>query len=440
MTSILMTSNRQLHSDTLHSDTVLSDTAGAAELPRRRGEQGFSLVELLVGMAIMVEVLVVVLLLFDVNARVSRVETQIADLQQSQRIGQRDIVRLSRMAGRGNLPTQWAITHQDNVGAGTTIGANNVVTGTDILTIRGVFTSPIYQVNNLDSGSFSLTGTSLQIRVNSYSPAGIPQPLDSIADALNPSSGSPRPEAMVLVSPVDAGIYAVLELQTGGSVINAFDVNGDGSIAPDEKQAVLSFSTNAGSGTYNAQYSAMSTGGAFPAALSATAFIGILEEYRFYIRDDSGALGESSKLSRARFYPNTNAAHDADANNLRIDIADNVLDLQVALGLDVDEDGEIDESPSNKSVDEWRFNDPNDQTSAASWLTAGGAFPDLFAISVTTLVKSDRPDRGYMAAPIQQIENNVYSEPATPANQQEELERSHRRRQMQSIVDLRNLG
>jgi hypothetical protein len=40
------------------------------------------------------------------------------------------------------------------------------------------------------------------------------------------------------------------------------------------------------------------------------------------------------ELVRARLYPNTNVAYDRDPANLAEVIADNVLDLQVALGVD----------------------------------------------------------------------------------------------------------
>ena len=72
-------------------------------------ERGFSLMELIVGLFVMAEVLVVVLLLFDVNNKISRVQTSVSDIQQSQRIAQHDIGRFARMAGRGGLPRSVAI-------------------------------------------------------------------------------------------------------------------------------------------------------------------------------------------------------------------------------------------------------------------------------------------------------------------------------------------
>src|SRR5205823_5422359 len=40
------------------------------------------------------------------------------------------------------------------------------------------------------------------------------------------------------------------------------------------------------------------------------------------------------KLSRARVYPNTQTPWSDDDTNWKVDIADNIFDLQVALGLD----------------------------------------------------------------------------------------------------------
>src|SRR6185295_14622889 len=67
-------------------------------------QAGFTLVEMLIALAITAMILVGVLFTFDFSSRVARAQTYVADMQQSLRIGQDDVVRLVRMAGRGNLP------------------------------------------------------------------------------------------------------------------------------------------------------------------------------------------------------------------------------------------------------------------------------------------------------------------------------------------------
>ena len=118
--------------------------------PLNPNESGFSLIEMIVGLAIFAQVLVAAFVLFDVNTRVSRVQTEVAELQQSQRIANYDLLRTTRMAGRGGLNANVAVGVQNNVN-NVQIGANNVLNGSDILTVRGVFTESVYVING-DSG------------------------------------------------------------------------------------------------------------------------------------------------------------------------------------------------------------------------------------------------------------------------------------------------
>src|SRR3990172_2039961 len=97
---------------------------------RRPSEAGFSLLQLMVALLVLTQILVAVLVLFDSLNRTSRVQTQVADMQQSLRIAQYDVLRLLRMAGRGGLqanlvPTAiapalfgTAIDIRENAGAG----------------------------------------------------------------------------------------------------------------------------------------------------------------------------------------------------------------------------------------------------------------------------------------------------------------------------------
>lgn len=406
-------------------------------------EAGFSLIELIIASAVMAEVLVIALLLFDVNGRVSRVQTEIADLQQSQRVAQNTVARLTRMAGRGGLNRASAIAVADNVATGTQVGGQDVAEETDVLTVRGVFSTPIMQVDSANPAAFSFssatqTGT---LQVDSLSPSMfIPQPLDDLKDMLDRN----LPVALILVSAVNDAIYAVVEV-TGGSWSTP-DVNGDGTA---DLRGVLNFTANTGSGTHTADYVPLSsTGSVFPPNLTNVGFAGVIEEYRYYIRDDQTVTGGlSSKLSRAQFYPGTNTffpvipsstttpIDTTDDANTRVDIADNVLDLQVALAIDLNNNGDIDENPADLTTDEWMANDPGDDLTTAGWATNR-----LFSARVSTLTRTDRPDAGYMSGPLTTIENRDYSEPAAPTNQQDQNDRAHRRRTLQTVVDLRNIG
>jgi hypothetical protein len=189
------------------------------------------MVELLVGLGIMVGVLLGVLALFDLSSKVARVQMNVADMQQSLRISQHLLVQDVRTAGRGPLPlvqfpnlpyagqllpTGIAVSLQNDTPANTSLGTPacacaRLVEGTDALSIRGVFNSPVYQINPA-SGAFQINspndGTLL---LSNFSPTGVPQDLQPIKEAiLNAQGGDPEP--LLLVGAVDASLYAVVEI------------------------------------------------------------------------------------------------------------------------------------------------------------------------------------------------------------------------------------
>ena len=81
--------------------------------PPASRQSGFSLIELLIGMLIALEILVVALTVFDVHNRMARLQLQITDMQQSLRVAQYDMVRTTRMAGRGGLPADFRVDPDD---------------------------------------------------------------------------------------------------------------------------------------------------------------------------------------------------------------------------------------------------------------------------------------------------------------------------------------
>ena len=407
---------------------------------RVHGEEGYTLIELAIASAVMAEVMVIVLLLFDVNTRVSRVQIELADLQQSQRVAQNTMTRIVRMAGRGGLQRNAAIVVTDNVPTSTAIGGQDVIDETDILTVRGVFSTPIIQIDSSNPAAFTFGGSAGTLQVDSLSPGiFIAQPLDDLKDMLDRN----LPIGMILVSAVNDLTYAVVEIT--GSSWSTPDINGDGT---NDLRGVLNFSGVSGTGTHNASYLPLSsTGSIFPPNLTNVGFAGVIEEYRYYIRDDQTLTGgQSTKLSRAQFFPGTNAVfpvipsnpatpiNPADDSNGRVDIADNVLDLQIALAIDLNNDGDIDENPASLDIDEWMLNDENDNLANPGWVNR------LFQARITTLVRTDRPDPGYMDEAIVGVENRDYSEPAAPTNTADQRDRAHRRRTLQSVADLRNIG
>lgn len=402
---------------------------------------GYTLVELLVSMTVFVGILVAVLTMFNFNYKLARVQTHVADMQQSLRIAQHDLVRMVRMTGRGGLPRGTlplgqAISVQSNVPVNTLIGAAgtpDVLAGTDILTIRGVFSTPYFQINPA-GGNFTLDNpaapTSGTVRIQDPNPqTGVRQDLTELAAGIE--AATPIAEPLLLVSPLDDSIFAVVEIDPGGSTVERLggvitSVTVDFDIVP--KYLPLS-------------------GGAFPPTLQNVAFVGVLEEYRYYVRETYAIAGDPTselvpRLTVARFFPGTNNAYAGSNTNLMVDLADNILDFQVVLGVDTDDDDEIDENVANPENDEWLYNHPDDDDTEARWDTVPGSpgvVPDLFYVRLTTLGRTDRPDFKYVSPPIDQIEDHDLSEPVTPVSLADLQRRRYRRWQLQTVVDLRNI-
>jgi hypothetical protein len=424
-----------------------------------RGESGFTLVELAVSLLVTVEVLVAVLLLFDFSNRVSRVQTHIADLQQSMRAADEEMERSVRMAGRGGLPmtaptlTTGAVRVIDDVPVNSTIGGPGtpeIVTGSDVLVVRGVFSTPIYQINKMAANGFVLLtaggaptsdpalAARGRLRIEQISPTGVPQNRQALVDL----KARGIPDALILVNGANAALFAVVQFDPANS-------------DPDNGDIAFIIRGGGGAGDLTAQYRALSTGGDFPAALDKVSYVGILEEYRYYVRrDDAGP-----RLSRARVFPNTDTPYGpgaaGDPANWQSDVADNVLDLQLALGFDssfqvapagggaagpltLKEDaatGSISESADGAN-DDWLYNSPNDVPANPAWVTA-----PLYYVRWSLLARTARRDPGYEAPVLTRIENRTYAaaDPLNRANAANGTERMYRRRIIQTVVNLRNL-
>lgn len=392
-------------------------------------EAGFTLVEMLVATLLSSVLILGILAVFEANSRVSRVQSDLADMQQAQRVGQHEMVRYARMAGRGGLPRGTlplgiSLQVRNNVGTTEYISPGDnttpaVLDATDVLTLRGVLSGSVYQISYASPGTFTYDSTSGTgtIRVVDPTVTSIPQDLEDVITAINDG----RPEAMILVSPLSDAVYSVVELDPGNSSVNsATDVT-------------IAFTTQ---GTLAAQYNALSPSGVFSNELgqSGAAYMGILEEYRYYIEELRIGADLETQLSRARVYPNTENLYPED-NTWSTVIATDVHDLQLAIGIDEDGDGLARDGLTDTTVtanaDEWLFNDAADNVNDAKWNTAPLAY-----LRITTLAVAPRDDRQYEAPALQSIEDRSYSGSYLNTSDW----RKRRRRSVDTWVDLRNLG
>ncbi len=401
--------------------------------PTPTGKAGFTLIEVLFAMLISILLIVGVYNLFELNARISRVQTDVAEMQQGQRVAQHDLARIMQMAGRGGvplgiLPNGQALEILDDAAGDAHInpdddGTPEVLDGTDVLIVRGVFSAPIFQ-SPIDvgtaitfDGASPSESTAGSFVLTSPTNSGIPQDLSAVIEAVEEG----RPEALMIVSNLGDNIFAVVELDPANSIVD------------DPTNPTIAFKISGGEHTD--QYMALTPGGVFPANLNAYAHIGLLEEYRYFVRELRADGELIPSLSRARTYPGTQAPWNGEEANWAVDMVDNVLDLQLALGIDADGDGVVADGFAHEGgdpvTDEWLYNVGADDDAEPQW--AAGR---LMYLRATSLVRSERNDRGFVAPAIDRLENHDYSDSAF----NEEPENWFRRRTVTTTVDLRNAG
>ena len=432
----------------------------AATPPRQRG---FTLIEVVVATLITVEVILAALALFDFHNRLARVQGQVTDMQQSLRVAQYEMVKLTREAGRGGLP---AVLHAGKVNqAYGAVGVRNNVTssadaialgfsnspkavdGTDILIVRGAFTLPIFTLDPSGPGRFVLTGgtgtpataTAGSVIVCALTPTNIAQDITPLIAAVSAANSAAQVEPLILVGSRSDVDFAVVELNPASSVVNANQPTCPASASfPNGIRIAFNITGDANASAFQ-QLGAVTTTTGLPPLMSAGATLGVLEEYRYYIRKDTtlNALGDPvMHLSRARMYPGTETPYYNDPTNLQVDVADNLLDLQVALGVDLNGDGLITEGgtgvPPSKlpptTTDEWIYNIAGDPT-----------FPvasPLLEVRINTIATTGKPDPAYQGPKLTQVEDHAYVATDFPNTFHG---RCYRHRLLTTVVGLRNL-
>jgi type II secretory pathway pseudopilin PulG len=425
---------------------MTTTTTSTARHARRAAIAGFTLLEMVIVLGLVLAVTATTLLLFDHSGKVARSQTFVAEMQDALRKGQHEMIRMARMAGRGGLPLGTlprgiALSVENNTpdtGDRAWIAVGDptspaVLAGTDVLVVRGVIATPVYQSAPLAS-DFALddpvSPTAGTLRLFDPHPSsGIPQDLGELIDAIE---GDPHP-ALLLVGPLD--VWTVVEIDVAAS-----------DLAGSPQQITLAFTVGRVDGSSVADQYAKLSGG-FPAELHNVSHVGLLEEHRFYVREEYERNGDEEslmvpRLAELRFYPNTELPHPANSD-FNAEIADNILDLQVTWGVDVDGDGTVEEGldDDTRDDDEWLFNVAGDVDAAGEPMVPGAWNPastTLHYLRITTLARTDRPDLGYQADVLATIEDRDYSQPPNDRFNQT-AERHFRRRQLQTVVDMRNL-
>lgn len=355
-------------------------------------QRGFSLVELLVSVALLAVVMIGFLSLFDTSARISKAQSARADVQENIRYVLAQIVRLSRMPGAGGVPAlvpassprrMAAIDVLDNVGTGgvtpPTFGTRTPITGTDVLTLRGAFDGLVLDLNTAGAAyAFDDGSNTGSVTVPPLSFAGDSQAevVTQIADALAQKHWLPVmfTQGGVDNDPLDEGrsrmvaryAMAILDNHTTGSQIFGFHAK---QWSNDEEEAFLDL--NVGGKT------------AYPTAWGAADMLrmSVIDEVTFYVAADDDGIP-----TLYQFDPTTGT---------NLPVASDIVDLQVALGCDRNRDGLFTEN-GVAGGDEWLFNVAGESLADNG---PGGTIPMIGYLSdlrVTLTGRIPVPDRSYV--------------------------------------------
>jgi hypothetical protein len=353
------------------------------------------------------------------------------------------------MVGRGGLPRrtdgivdndqgQLRVIEVKQQVADMQIGTEDVVDGTDVLTVRGALRSPVFRVDAADPAAFVIAGNTATLQIDEWTTSAFRQPLGSLHALYNEGTGTTTPEAILLVGSQGDTVFAVVEMTEIEFSTVTLDVQNQ---SRQVDRARLTLSINANAGGHAEDYLEIGDpSGNFPPNLTTVSFASVIEEYQFFVREDFTIPGDvtsqpSPKLARARVFPGTDPP-ELHPDGV-IDIADNVFDLQVALGIDLDGNGRIDVedgggTPLDPIADEWMWNAPVEDDSL-TWNSSS-----LQHVRLTIAGQAQTADRTYVSPALTSIENHVYDEPTDPSGG-ELVSRRHRRRSLQSTIDLRNL-
>ena len=344
----------------------------------RRRTAGFTLIEMIVVVLLLSIAMLGILAVFDASARINKSEQDVADAQGAVRYGLYQMTRAIRMAGAGGLyVTQAVLNHRDpqltgitlvnsvdgdsfdNVETGTTVtdlqgNAVPVRPGTDMIEVRGVLDSPLLAFDDDNAnGCQSVAGTcvgAVNVDVKAATNLGhvnnnaANRPQFAAIDAYTAGAGTGgingAPMMVIVASNIDvhsgcSGIPTPQRypqpLYNVGVITAPTDLSGSGTFGS------VDFSYNGGGFNvieYDSENpidnAATTLGYNFPNAIkNPLRSVGILDDYLFFV-------------------DNTDSSHPALARGVRrgnrfdvVRIADDVEDMQIAYGVDLDGDNRV---------------------------------------------------------------------------------------------------
>ncbi len=287
-----------------------------------RRDDGFTLIELLVAFAVLAIFIVSILGLLDSSQRLAKTETELSDTQENVRYAAYHLLRTARMVGGTSMPfarddsgDAWIAGQlQNNVSSFVNefpppAGALDVAPRSDVLTLRGFFEISPFFVNPTRPDINWGTG-----RVTVHENVGADQEMNVVAGEL-----------------IGRGVVFMGQGQYAVSMVT-------GNTAPTgtagSQTFTVDFESNPG-----APWSTFNQGGVWASPTFPVYRVGILDSYTYYVSPDF-------QLMRIR----------AGGNGPE-PVATSIGNLQCALGIDTDDDGDIDRWDHDWTVAEVR--DPN---------------------------------------------------------------------------------
>ncbi len=310
-------------------------------------QRGFSLIELLVATLIFALVFLGVLKMLDSSTKISKLESALADTQENVRYAAYHLVRIARMAGGTNLPLarndssfQWiSLQVIDNANSFTDDagGSHDTLDGSDVLRIRGFFESTPYFVGpgavDLSSGTVTIAETTTNGKLQDFSHL--------------PGNG----KGLVLMG---RNQYAI------GKVSGTPAISGT---APN-RTMIITFTSGDGG-----LWQSLNPNGAWVQPTFQIYRVGVLDSYNYFV-------DPNLQLQRWR-------ASAANGGSGTVEpVAINIGSLQMALGLDISEDGIL-------QANEWFFSAGNPNAPSAT--QAGD--PDKLPLALRITIMGRTPFR-----------------------------------------------
>jgi prepilin-type N-terminal cleavage/methylation domain-containing protein len=275
--------------------------------------KGFTLIEMLVVIALLAIIMIGLLNLLDTSSRISVTEASLADTQENVRFAAYHIMRTARMLGSSVLPFAANVGGADRWMAGeltsnvtggnatTPFGSVPAVAGSDVLTLRGFFEIAPFFTDRSDLGSGTIT-----IRESN---AG--EVINENFNLIDVNGLEGR--GLFFMGRMDQGEYAVGQIDSKSKM--------DGTVP--NRTLTIDFAAG------TTQWSNLN-----PAGVSVTPVpfdvyrVGVMESYTYYVTPEF-------TLQRRR-------ANSAAAGASSEPVAVNIGSLQVALGIDTNADNQVD--------------------------------------------------------------------------------------------------